>query len=354
MKLRFGSALVVLTFLCFDSADGGALKKLFSSETSSVETKDNDKNDNERPKITEESKTEESTNTAESKQEEKKEEQKSEEKKPEPPKVAADEKVTPPSEKKKIEGNPVVCKMVDEEIHRDEVLEFITTLPPQLLQSVPSAELFEVGKKQTIALHLLIKQAKRMGLNKTKDYLDRVKKLSERLLSEMYLMKEIAPKAQNEADLKARYQKYLIEFKADQEVKLSHIALDTEAAAKEVISALSKGANFEKLRKEKGNASSESSDRYFPLSMIPEDIRKGLAPLKKNEYTKKPIKIGEGWHVFKIIDKRATKPRPYDEEKFLLGQMIMKDEMDKLIVKLRKQYNVEEFNEDGTPISAKN
>ena len=179
------------------------------------------------------------------------------------------------------------------------------------------------------------------------------KKLKERLLSEMYLMKEVAPQAQNETDLKARYQKYLIEFKPDSEVKLSHIALDTEAAAKEVINSLSKGTDFEKLRKEKGNTGSESSDRYFPLNMVPEDIRKELSSLKKGEYTKKAIKIGEGWHVFKIIDKRPTKPRPYEEEKFLLSQMIMQENMEKLITKLRKQYNVEEFNEDGTAITAK-
>ena len=43
------------------------------------------------------------------------------------------------------------------------------------------------------------------------------------------------------------------------------------------------------------------------------------------------------------------KPGSYEEVKPMLAQLIMKEEMDKLISKLEKQYSVERFNEDGTP-----
>lgn len=359
MKLKFGCALAVLTFLCYESVEGGALKKFFSGGSGKEEAQEEETNKNERPQIKEEGKQDEIANNVRS-EESKAGEQPKEKSEEKPISSGTDDgtesskKVTPPAEKKKIEGNPVVFKVMGEEIHRDKVLEFITTLPPQLLQSVPSDKLFEIAKQQMLMLHLLVMQAKRAGLDKKKNYIDQLKKLSERLLSEMYLMVEVAPKAQNESALKARYQKYLVEYKTGKEVKLSHIAVDTEASAKEIVSALSKGTNFEKLRKEKGNNASENSDRYFPVTMIPGEIGAAISALKKGEYTKKPLKVGDGWHIFKVLDMRDSKPGTYEEVKPLLAQAIMADEMKKLGDKLRKQFNVEEFNEDGSPMIQKN
>ena len=118
---------------------------------------------------------------------------------------------------------------------------------------------------------------------------------------------------------------------------------------KEVIDALSKGAPFDKLQKDKGLALSENSDRYVPVSRMPEDLRNKFKEVTKNAVTKEPVKIADAYHVIKITDMRDSKPGTFEEVRPALSQLILRDEMDKLMIKLENQYKVQKFNEDGTP-----
>lgn len=271
---------------------------------------------------------------------------------------SADEKVTPPSEKKKVVGNPVIFRIGRAEIHYNDIIEDMKHVPPQQAQQIPPEKLIEILKQQKLISYLMVEQAKRAGLDKTKEFLDQVEKLKERLLFETYLIKEIGPKTEDEVTLKAKYQRYLAEFKPGKEAKLRLIAVDTEKIAKEVIDALSKGTSFERLQKEKSPATAQANDNYVPVAMLPKEISDVLNKLKKNEHNKEPIKAGDKYLIFEIVDWRDSKPGSYESVKPMLAQVVMKEEMDKLIERLKKQFDVKEYNEyDGslvvprTPIS---
>ena len=251
--------------------------------------------------------------------------------------------------KKEIKGNPVIYKIGNKEIRRDEILEEVKLLPPQLVSQTPADKLFDIMKRQKLMSYLVVEQAKKAGMDKEKEYIDQINKLKERVLFENYLVKELEPKASNKTTLQKHYQDYLVEFKSGKEIKISTIALSTEKEAKEVISALGKGAAFDKLQKEKGLASSENSDRYIPVLRMPDELKKKFNAVAKNEVTKEPIKIADTYHVIKIVDMRDSKPSKFDEIKPLLSQIILREEMDKLLTKLENQYKVQKFNEDGTP-----
>ncbi len=262
---------------------------------------------------------------------------------------SADEKVTPPAEKKKVVGNPVIFRIGRKEIHYDEILEDMKNIPPQQAQQIPPEKLMEILKQQKLISYLMVEQAKRAGMDKTKEFLDQIEKLKERLLFETYLIKEIGPKTEDEVTLKAKYQRYIAEFKPGKEAKLQHIMVDNEKMAKEVIDALSKGTSFEKLQKEKSPASAQANDNFIPLAMLPKELGDVLNKLKKNEYTKKAIELGGKFHIFKVTDLQDSKPGAYESLKPMLAQVIMKEEMDKLIERLKKQFDVKEYNEyDGS------
>ncbi len=334
MKFKLGCASAVLMFLCFDTACGGALKNSFTKDKSTVVDKDGDeeaKPGNERPSIDDnETSTSVATPSAEDAQE----------KKQEAPKNVS---------KKEIKGNPVIYRIGNKEIRRDEILAEMKLLPPQLVSQTPADKLFDIMKRQKLMTYLVVEQAKKAGMDREKAYIDQINKLKERVLFESYLVKELEPKALNETALNQKYRTYLVEFKSGKEIKISTIALSTEKEAKEVISALGKGAAFDKLQKEKGLASSENSDRYIPVLRMPEELKKKFNTIAKHEVTKEPIKIADTYHVIKIVDMRDSKPGNFEEVKPLLSQVILREEMDKLLTKLENQYKVQRFNEDGTP-----
>ncbi len=335
MKFKLGCASAVLMFLCFDATWGGALKKHFmKNKAPDIEQSEGVKSDKESPKAEDV--------VAPVKQDS----------------AAAKEdkaqKQEAPKAKKEIKGNPVIYRIGNKEIHRDEILEDIKSLPPALLQQASSDQsssdkIFDLMKRQRLMIYLVVEQAKKAGMDREKEFIKQMEKIKERVLFENYLLKELGPKASNETALDNQYKKYLLEFKSEKEIKLSTIALSTEKEAKEIIEALKKGAPFVKLQKEKGLGSSEKGDQYVPVAAIPEEFRKKFKSISKNEVGSEPVKIMEAYHVLKIADIRDSKPGSAEEVKPMLSRMILKEEVDKLINRLEKQYNVQKFNEDGTP-----
>ena len=328
MKFKLGCASAVLMFLCFDATWGGALKKHFTkNKAPDIEQNESVKSDKDSPKAEDATAKQDSSAAKDDKT----------------------KKQEAPKEKKEIKGNPVIYRIGKKEIHRDEILEDIKSLPPALLQQASSDKVFDLMKRQKLMVYLVVEQAKKAGMDREKKFLDQIEKIKERVLFENYLLKEIGPKASDEKALDDKYKKYLLEFKSEKEIKISTIALSTEKEAKEVIEALKKGAPFDKLQKEKGLGVSEKGEQYMPVAAIPEDFKKRFKSITKNEISSEPVKLMEAYHVLKIVDMRDSKPGKPEEVKPILSRVILKEEVDKLIERLEKQYNVQKFNEDGTP-----
>lgn len=330
MRFKLGCASAVLMFLCFDTSWGGALKNSFTKNKVAVETQNQEEKQNEQkqdvtvPSVAEQSKSSESAAV-----------------------LAETKKEAAP--KKEIKGNPVIYRIGKKEIRRDEILADIKSLPKDVVSQASADQLFNLIKRQKLMTYLVVEQAKKAGMDKENTYLAQVEKLKEGLLYETYLIKELEPKASNETTLQQSYRKYLVDFKAEPEIKASNIAVNTEKEAKEIIEALKKGAPFEKLQKEKGLASSENLERYVPVSRIQGELKSKFKAIEKNAVTTEPIKIMDTYHVIKIMDVRDTKPGTFEEMKPLLFRLILRAEIEKLLAKLESQYKVQKFNEDGTP-----
>ncbi|MDR1333968.1 MAG: peptidylprolyl isomerase [Holosporaceae bacterium] len=258
-----------------------------------------------------------------------------------------------PAEDKKIIGDPIVLRINGKkEFRRSQILEDVRKIPPQMAQGIPAEKIFEVIREQRLNVTLMTEQAKKAGLHNTKEFLDQVEQLKEDLLGRIFLMRELGGKVENESAIKARFTKYLVEFKKGKEFQVFHILVNTEDEAKNILAALEKKEDFGKLAKEKSIAPSKERDGeegYLPVDMMPPQIKDKLIFLKSGEYTKEFTKTEHGYHIFKVGDIRETTPMKYEEAIPMLKQMIMREEMVKLMERLEKQVKVERFNEDGTP-----
>ena len=339
MKVKLGCAAVVLSFFCCEFLYGGALSKDFKKDKADTTEQTNEavsdsenKTDSAVESTPAESKTAENTASGTT--------------------VTAPQAA--PAPKKEIKGDPVVAKIGrSKEYRRSDVLKIIKSLPPQLTQGVPEDKLFVMCLDQLISSYLMVEQAKKAGMDKTKEFTEHLENMKNDLLARTFLMKEVAPKAENEAALKARYTKYLVEFKKIKETQVYHIMLSSEDEAKAVIERLNKGEDFGKVAKEKSLAPSKEKggeEGYIAISILPSPIKEKLEAIKKGEYTKEALKTDNGYHVFKLGDSRDTSPQKFEEIKDSLKQMIVQEEIMKLIERLAKQFNVTRFNEDGSPI----
>ena len=101
---------------------------------------------------------------------------------------------------------------------------------------------------------------------------------------------------------------YKDDYTDEEKAKADEKALET---AKKVIKELNSGKKFKDLAKkyssDKSNSSNGGDLGYFQLSDMVEEFSNAVKELKKNEYTKEPVKTEYGYH---IILKTGEKDRP--------------------------------------------
>jgi peptidyl-prolyl cis-trans isomerase C len=354
MKFSTVCAATVAVFAFFD-ADGGALKKHFTGQDQQSENI-NIGGDEKKTPADSAGETAGAVNAGEAS-----EATTSEPVEPEPsptslPTEEPDSTVSTAEgsvEKKKIVGDPVVLRINGKkEFRRSQVLEDAKKIPPQMAQGIAPDKLFEVLRDQKLNVYLMTEQAKKAGLDRSKEFVDQLGQMKDDLLGRLFLMKELGFKVENDAAVKARYTKYLVEFKKGKEFQIFHILVSTEDGAKSILAALDRKEEFEKLAREKSIAPSKDKggeEGYIPVDMMPPEIKDKLIVLKSGEYTREFVKTEHGFHIFKVGEIRETTPMKYEEAVPMMKQLIMREEMVKLMDRLEKQSKVERFNEDGTP-----
>lgn len=257
----------------------------------------------------------------------------------------------PAKPKKEIKGDPVVARVGAHKVfRRSEVLNLENSLPQQLLDGMDRDKVFVMCLDQLVCVYLMVEQAKKLGINKTKKYLLQIKKLESDLLARMYLEQEIKV---DDAVLKARYLKYVADYEAVKETELWHIVVGSEKEANEVSDRLKKGEKFEEVAKQVSIAPSKENggnEGFVPLSILPPNIKDPIQKLKEGECTKEPIKIGTQYHFFKIGKTRDSKPGEFKNVEGILKQTIAQEKLVKLMERLKKMHKVKIFNEDGSEI----
>jgi peptidyl-prolyl cis-trans isomerase C len=146
-----------------------------------------------------------------------------------------------------------------------------------------------------------------------------------------------------EEELKAEYEARIAEA-PKQEFHARHILVDDEAKAKELITKLDGGANFEQLAKDnsKDGSSTEGGDLgWFNPNQMVKPFSDAVQQLEIGKYTATPVQSEFGWHVIKLEEKRATTPPPYDAVKPQLAPLVNQKKFETYLKDLVKSAKVE-------------
>lgn len=202
-----------------------------------------------------------------------------------------------------------------------------------------------------INIKLLEQEAKNAGIENSKEFQDRMNNIKGQLIQqelvERYVKSVVTDKIVDE-----EYSKLVASLKGKEEVKVSHILLDSEEKAKEVKKKISKdGSNFAKLAKENtkddGSKASGGDIGYIMQGqLVPEFEQKAFA-MKVNEISE-PVKTQFGWHIIKVQDKRAAKAPSKEEAKSALTSKLSREAMEKYLEDLASKADIK-LNFDVKP-----
>ena len=196
--------------------------------------------------------------------------------------------------------------------------------------------------KSYINMKLLSIEAKNSGVENAKEFQDKLAMTKDQMLQQK-VIEDYLKKAVTDSMIDTEYNKLADSLKGKEEVKASHILVDTEEKAKEAKKKLSKGTNFADVAKEFSNDKSTKSSGgtlgyFIEGQLVPEFEKKAFA-MKVGEISD-PVKTQFGWHIIKVEDKRKVKVPSKEEAKQSVISKLNRDSLEKFFDELSKRYDV--------------
>jgi len=205
---------------------------------------------------------------------------------------------------------------------------------------------------QVISERLLIAEAKNLGLEEDEKVQRQIKDMTEQILVQALIQKEILEKVQvTEEEVTNYYGENQEKFTEKEQVHLYNILLDNEDKAKEILERLKTGEEFEKLAAE--NSLSPSATKGGDMGYVLKDtliseIEEVIFNLEINEFSE-IIKTDTGFHILRITDKKPQRLKEIEEVRAEIFQTLLytkqNEAFEKFLADLRSKVNIE-INEE--------
>lgn len=224
---------------------------------------------------------------------------------------------------------------------------------PKQYRGMPIAQIYQPLVQQLTERRLVLLAAEAENLAADPDVASQIQQAQQRILEQAMVSKRVAAAA-TEAALRARYEAGKIAQTGNDEVRASHILVETKAEADAIVAALNKGGDFAALAKEKskGPSGAKGGDLgFFTKDKMVPAFAKAAFALKAGEVSA-PVKTGFGWHVINVVDRRQGAGPTFAERAPELRQAIAQTVVAKLLADLTKKADIKVFKLDGSPVEA--
>ena len=240
---------------------------------------------------------------------------------------------------------PIVANVNNEDISLETMIHAMNELPPEI-QSQPFMSYYEDLLERVIDIKLFAQEGKKMKLDEEPSVRAAIDFVIEKVLMQAFLSKYVQENIKEE-NIKASYSNFIADETSREEIKASHILMDTESEAIDVINMLNDGDDFAELAKNKSTGPSGPSGGdlgWFKRGQMVPPFEKAAFSLNKNEITQIPVQTQFGWHVIKIFDKRIPEAPSYESMKSKLIQDLERKIVSKKIQDLRNDALIEKLS----------
>lgn len=225
-----------------------------------------------------------------------------------------------------------VYATVDGEKVTDEDIKTVLRNPEVKFSTLPDDTKKQIIN-QMIEKKLLTIKAIQSDIRTSKQYKDAIAKLEKDLALEVWMQREFKKIKITDAQIKDFYNKNSEKFKKGEQLKARHILVENEkdanAIIKELNNAKDKKAKFIELAKSKstGPSGARGGDLgwFDERQMVPE-FSKAASALKKDSYSKKPVKTQFGHHIIYLEDKKSSSKVTLEEASNKIKQILLQEQ----------------------------
>ncbi|WP_225769185.1 peptidylprolyl isomerase [Inquilinus sp. Marseille-Q2685] len=234
-----------------------------------------------------------------------------------------------------------------------EVEAFLRGLDPQVLaQAATSREALDGLIRAELTRRAVVAEAAKAGWADRPEVAARIEQARQQVIVDTWLAARSEPPAGDppDADLRRIYDDNTARFVAPAEMHLAQIFLPVPPGASEAEAkaaedrigelrrrARARGADFAALARQ-ASQHKDSADKGGDMGWLSEDalipeIREAVAGLEKGAVST-PIRSQAGWHLIRLVDRKASRVQGFDEVRPLLVQALRRQQA----ADLRRQY----------------
>ena len=212
--------------------------------------------------------------------------------------------------------NKILATVGGMPITEEDVNEFLQGLGPRG-QSYNNPEGRKVVLQQLIAGKLLLLEAKRNLFEAEPAFKAELAKLRDNLLISYATEKAISAVSVSDKDAEDYYNNNKERFMTEESVNASHILVDSEEKALEILAKINAGElSFEAAATEYSSCPSKANGGnlgdFGRGQMVPE-FDKAVFEMEVGEISKAPVQTQFGYHLIKLVDKKAADIMPLTE-----------------------------------------
>ncbi|WP_026310273.1 peptidylprolyl isomerase [Neomegalonema perideroedes] len=232
-------------------------------------------------------------------------------------------------------GDSVVATADGHEIKLGDLALAFSGLNPQLSALSPD-EVYAGLKDQIVTETLLAAAADKAKLGDEPETKRRLEAVRRATLAETYIAREIDNRLTDEA-VKAEYDKEIGAAPVQEEVRASHILVETEEEAKAVVERLAK-EDFAEVAKaestDKGSGAEGGDLGWFTAEVMVPEFSEAAFKLEKGA-TSAPVKSQFGWHVIRLDDRREVEKPSLEQVGGFIRQRLAQKFAGEIIEELR-------------------
>lgn len=182
--------------------------------------------------------------------------------------------------------------------------------------------------EQLVNKNLFLAEAKKNMYEYDPKFKAELAKIKDEMLANFAIEKAIASITVSDDEVKKFYDEHKSEFVSGESVTASHILVDSEEKAKEILESIRSGnVSFEDAAKNNSSCPSGqnggSLGEFTRGQMVPE-FDKAVFEMNEGEISE-PVKTQFGYHIIKLDKKNAPKEYAFDEIKAQLTKKVLAD-----------------------------
>lgn len=204
--------------------------------------------------------------------------------------------------------NGLVAVVNGKEITKNDVVKFLNDIGPQMAMQFQSPEGIKRVIDELVNQELLYLDAVEMNLEADEEFKSVLEQTKINLLKDYAVNKLIRDVAATEKEVEDYFQSNAASFNKPETVEASHILVDNEAKANEIIEELNKGLAFEEAAREYSSCPSKEAGgalgEFTKGQMVPE-FEQAAFSMAEGQVSE-PVKTQFGYHIIKLTKKHPA------------------------------------------------